>query len=339
MPFRIKKVRTETLNEYLVEVRQAAGLSIDEVAEKTGIGLKFLHHLENGEYTQLPPNVYVTGFLKQLASLYAVSGEALLEQFKKERGIAKQVAMKVPDQNTKLKSFFSRIVLTPKLMAFGAAAGFIGLTIIYLVIQLVLVGSAPKLRIIEPAQGQLVKQSFVKISGVTDPGTSLTVNGQNSIFVTADGQFTTTIPVVAGQTNLVFKDVNKFAKSTEQTVPIVVDLSGAPPDAATAPPAGKELSLKLDFLQPVTLGLTIDGTVMPPQNMDTGSTTTVTAKSLILVSTTDGGKTLVALNGQKMGKLGPNGKPMNDVPFSLETLGSLPNPVAAGTQSTVFNKN
>src|SRR5437868_5923663 len=64
MLFETKKVPVETLGEYLAEVRGHIGLSIADVAEKTGIGERYLLNLEAGQYEHLPPDVYIIGFLK-----------------------------------------------------------------------------------------------------------------------------------------------------------------------------------------------------------------------------------------------------------------------------------
>ena len=75
MVFERKKIQLETLSEYLQEAREALGLSAEEVAAKTSIKLFFLQALESGEFKKLPPDVYVLGFLKQLAELYSVESD------------------------------------------------------------------------------------------------------------------------------------------------------------------------------------------------------------------------------------------------------------------------
>lgn len=92
MFFEQKKISTETLSEYLASVRNTLGLSLEDVAKKTGIKLKFLQGLESGDYKNLPADVYVLGFLKQLAELYTVASDEIVNQYKKEKNIQKQIS-------------------------------------------------------------------------------------------------------------------------------------------------------------------------------------------------------------------------------------------------------
>ncbi len=325
MVFLKKKVRTETLSEYLAEIRKQHGLTIEEVSGKSGITIKFIELLESGAFQKLPPDVYVMGFLRQLAVIYAVPADPLIEQLKKERGIAVHVAAQ-PERGQRAKSFLAdKLVLTPKLLSIGAATLFIGATLAYIGVELVSVSTAPALNIIEPTQGQLIKQSFVRISGETTPGSTLTVNDQNNIFVDEQGKFATTVPVVSGQPELLFKSLNKFNKTTSKRVPIVVDLGSAVAASQIPDPAHANLTLKLDFLQPVSIGLTVDGVTLPIENEAAGASKVVTAINDVLVSTSDAGNTVVTINDQKLGRLGKPGDQMTNIPFSVQSVTVMAN--------------
>jgi cytoskeletal protein RodZ len=90
--FETKKLSMETLGEYLLEVRNQFGFTLEEVSQKTGIYEKFIYYIETGKYHLLPPGVYVLGFLKKLAQIYDISAYALQEQYRKERGIVEHQA-------------------------------------------------------------------------------------------------------------------------------------------------------------------------------------------------------------------------------------------------------
>src|SRR5690554_5048623 len=91
MFFQTKKIQSETLGEYLTEIRTSLGLSVLDVVERTGIQKKFIEQLEQGSLAQLPADVYVCGFLKKLGALYTIAPEVLIAQYKKERNIAAQL--------------------------------------------------------------------------------------------------------------------------------------------------------------------------------------------------------------------------------------------------------
>jgi cytoskeletal protein RodZ len=71
--FETKKVPMETLGEYLSEIRLQFNFTLEEVAQKTGLYEKFIYYIEQGKYQLLPPDVYVLGFLKKLATVYKIS--------------------------------------------------------------------------------------------------------------------------------------------------------------------------------------------------------------------------------------------------------------------------
>ena len=106
MVFEKKKIRMETLSEYLAEVRQSSGLSLSEVAGKTGIKQIFLESLEQGNFAKLPADVYVCGFLKQLSGMYNLEAESLVIQFKKEKSIYGQMHDKKKNRRGQAEKFF-----------------------------------------------------------------------------------------------------------------------------------------------------------------------------------------------------------------------------------------
>src|SRR5581483_11974160 len=124
MSFEKKKIQVETLSEYLASVRKNLKFSQQEVCDKTGIKPKFLACLESGDFMQLPPDVYVLGFLAQLARLYSVDADELAGQYKKEKGIVQQLAAKPHGGRGALSSkVLDRLVITPKILSavFGLA--------------------------------------------------------------------------------------------------------------------------------------------------------------------------------------------------------------------------
>src|SRR5438309_11368556 len=91
MLFEVKKIQLETLSEYLTEARKQSGLSPAEVFQQTGIQPKFLEMLEQNKFYKLPADVYVLGFLRLLGTLYTTDPEMLVNQYKKEQAIARQL--------------------------------------------------------------------------------------------------------------------------------------------------------------------------------------------------------------------------------------------------------
>ena len=103
--FEQKKLKIETLGEYLKEARSSLNLSLEEIAKKADIHKNFLEFLESGNFNQLPADVYIFGFLKKLAKLYSVEPDLLIEQYKKEKCIQGQISKQVSVLIRRLRRF------------------------------------------------------------------------------------------------------------------------------------------------------------------------------------------------------------------------------------------
>jgi transcriptional regulator with XRE-family HTH domain len=222
MIFETKKVPLETLGEYLAAVRQSLQLSVADVEQKTGICDKYLLNLEAGSYHQLPPDVYVLGFLKKLADLYSIPHDVLLSQYKKEREIINNVAHKVIAPDAGWKTKLSGLVITPKMITLTGGISLALIAVFYLIFQVLMINRTPSLKIAEPSAGSVVNGSAVSVIGVTDPGSTVAINGQN-VFVDSEGNFRTTLGTAAGQKELVVTSQNKFGKKAEEKILVMVE--------------------------------------------------------------------------------------------------------------------
>lgn len=69
------------LGQWLREARQAKGLSLEQVEAKTRIRTKFLTYLEEGNYGDLPGEVYTRGFLRNYALFLGLDPTEALEKY------------------------------------------------------------------------------------------------------------------------------------------------------------------------------------------------------------------------------------------------------------------
>ncbi len=240
MVFEQRQVAMETLGEYLTGVRRDLQLEQIAVARRCGIPVKFLDALEAGRYEKLPPDVYVYGFLRTLANVYAVDSHALVTQYKKERGVLLQVS-RTPSWVSLSGTYFARVTLTPARLSLFAGLLVIVLTLGYLLWQVISINSTPSLQIFEPKPGDIVRSSVVSVHGKTEPGNSVSINGQ-TVFVDGNGEFRTTIGLGNGQQMLTFAAKNKFDKIITKTVSLVADVPELPNQsispAASSSPSG-----------------------------------------------------------------------------------------------------
>jgi cytoskeletal protein RodZ len=312
MIFEQKKIRIETLSEYLAEVRNSLNLSAAEVSAKTGIKLKFLQNLEAGDFKPLPADIYVIGFLHQLAQLYAVSPGELINQYKKERNIQKQMSKQSQlFASGWYKKYFGKLIITPKILSVILGLAFIILTLGYIIWQLWSINKTPSLVVSEPQNNAVISGSATNVSGQTDPGTDVSVNGQ-SIFVDSKGGFKTQAALSPGPEEITITASNRFGKSVSRDI----NITGVGSVAGTAGP----LRLVLNFTGNVAITFSADDQPAQTVNFSAGDSKTFSAEQKILISTSNAGSTKVNLNGQNLGFMGRPNEQLNNVPFFAQPL-------------------
>jgi transcriptional regulator with XRE-family HTH domain len=309
--FETKKLSTDTLGEYLLEVRTELGLTLEEVSQKTGVYEKFIHYIETGKYHLLPPGVYVLGFLKKLADVYKVPAESLQEQYRKERGIVEHAAATKTAEEKSWKSKFKNISITPKLMTITGSALVVLIAFFYVVFQVLAINKTPNLTINEPKNDAVISGTTVDVAGSTEPGIIVAINGQN-VFVDPDGNFRTTIGVAPGQKELRIEAVNKFGKKNQHLLALRVEEPHVAGAETTVP---SELQIELKFTKATKIELIRDGVKIPDEVVPAGGIKQITAQDSVSLTTYDAGNTRVTLNGEALGKLGKVGEKVT-VPFS-----------------------
>jgi cytoskeletal protein RodZ len=309
MVFETRKLQNETLSEYLVAVRESLGFTTEEVASRLGMKHKVLLSLETGDYVSLPPDVYVTGLLKKIGTLYSIEPDVIIQQYRKERNIASQHIDTDNRGRYQISALFQKVTVTPRLLTVSVAGLFIAIAIIYIIWQVFSINQQPSLEIFEPKDRQVIKESSVMVFGRTDPGMTVTINDQ-SVFVDSDGNFRTQLGISPGPKDLVFVARNKFDKFVTARVSVVGEI-GAVSDA--------NVTLLVQATSPIQVSYEIDNATSVSERIEAGDSKELKARQQIRFSTSDGGATKIVLNNQDLGFLGRPGEPLEGIPFSVES--------------------
>ncbi|MGK5082675.1 helix-turn-helix domain-containing protein [Bdellovibrionota bacterium FG-1] len=70
-----------SLGEFLRQEREKRGITIEQVASATKVGIKTLHALEGDHYADLPAKPFIRGFVKSYARFIGVDAEEVLTRF------------------------------------------------------------------------------------------------------------------------------------------------------------------------------------------------------------------------------------------------------------------
>jgi len=206
------------LGEKLQFFRKKKHLTLEQAEEETKVRLKYLQALEKGNYETLPADVYALGFLAKYADFLDAPKEELLSDFKRERGISRQLNP-IPIQNSPKKE---RILITPKVIAIIAGILAAIALVIYIFYSIKNFTNPPNLEISSPSTETVIRQSEVEVIGKTDEGCSLQINGQ-TIFLDENGNFKEKASLQPGINNIEIRSVNRIHKETVKVIKILAE--------------------------------------------------------------------------------------------------------------------
>ena len=94
----------ETVGEHLKRVRKTCGYSIDDVARVTRINLRYLEAIENDDFSRLPEDIFILGFLRSYARFLGINEQEIISRFKEKGGSETHgVDLQGPEEGTRVK--------------------------------------------------------------------------------------------------------------------------------------------------------------------------------------------------------------------------------------------
>ena len=191
----------------------------------TRIRARHIEALESGDYSKLPPDVYVRGFLKNYSSFLKLDEAKVLKLYRKERGLAENVK-KVTEPKTPIRTRkkLPRVVLTPKRIIIGSAI-LVALAIIgYIGWEVSILAAPPKLTIDDPADNSKVTEQAIIVSGSTDAGNDVSINDV-PIGVDPSGTFKEKVSLQSGVNLIRVKAKNKLGKVAQLDRTVLAELA------------------------------------------------------------------------------------------------------------------
>lgn len=85
------------LGDLLRKTREERNLSLNDIEKETKIRKLYIKAIEEGDYGKIPGEVFLKGFIKTYAKMLGLDGQALVEEYKKEKnGLPAAEAEKEP---------------------------------------------------------------------------------------------------------------------------------------------------------------------------------------------------------------------------------------------------
>lgn len=324
--FSIKKVNSLTLGEKLKEIRESLGVSLNEIAKATKIRKQYLEKIEEGRYGELPPEVYVKGFLKSYAKYLDIEVRDVLKLYEKERGIEHNIKKHRNKQSGGWKKFsIPSVVVTPKALAAALFFLLISAGFVYFYKEVGKFSQAPRLVVTEPAGDANVESSQINVAGITDGDSKVAINGQ-AVIVDENGRFNEQISLSQGMNEMEIESTNRFGNKTQKKIRVSANFETQIAQnqeivmGAQDQKAFDKIYLKVEIVDfPVWVSVETDGNIAQSGTMLAGSFQEFEAQEKISITSGRADKTIIYLNGEKLGSLGTEGTVIRDVIFTKET--------------------
>jgi transcriptional regulator with XRE-family HTH domain len=209
MSFVIRKFDyQETLGEKLKAIRRCANLTLSEISASTKIRKPFLKAFESGDYAKLPDSIYARNYLKTYVRALGGDVDYFVEQFENECGTCDFTKnARLPRARARARQFLvtSRFVQVFVIITLALA------TTGYLGYELRAIISAPELAVYEPEDGHATQEALVKVSGMTEEGTRVKVNGID-VLLSQDGQFETVVALERGLNVISIESAKRYSR-------------------------------------------------------------------------------------------------------------------------------
>ncbi len=320
-----KKVESLTLGEKLRKLRQQYRMSYTEIAKATRIQARYLEYLEQGEYDKLPAEVYVRGFLKSYARHLGLEDEAFLKLYDKEKHIRENLGREHHQPESIRYPTLHTWIITPRTVLVVILTLVLGGTSFYLFTEFRSFVAEPQLRILDPIQGATIEGSTVLLRGQTDPGVTVTANGE-PIFIGGAGEFTEELTLQQGLNRIVVRATNRFNKTKEETVVIesrvaVPNLGNQPTDNQTDTFVFRIRSIGQAATVTVVSGETVlySGTLVPGREERFPNLT-----EPVRLTTSDALRTEVGLDDQPFESVGTEAVPIQGKMYSPHQMSAPP---------------
>lgn len=305
----------ESLGETLAKKRNSLHLDVKDIEKAIKIPSRHIRNIEDGNYSNLPPDVYTRGFIKNYSAFLGLNSKKTLNAYDKERSLEKRVKMvKEPTPKSKPALKKPKMVITPKRLILVGSSLAVFAVLFFIAWQIKILTAPPTLNVSSPADNSNVVEDSIYVEGKTDREADIYINDVK-IGTDDSGVFKERVSLQDGVNILTIKAKNKMDRETsvERKISAKLPLTTATVDRTIYP-----LELKMVIgPNPATVEIVRDGEKLNVSGvMLAGSTQVFYAKNDFVVSTNNAGSTKITLNGKDMGPMGKEGEAIKDKKFS-----------------------
>lgn len=214
MSFQSQSIEKSEIGSYLTELRRNKNISLEICASKTGISLKYLKALEEGDFDKLPGLVYAKNFLKIYINF--LDGDI-------QKGIGfLESAGTVNGKKTVIKKETPKAIFTPRRIELGVVFLIIFAVFGYFFYEARFLSAPPNLEIFYPGEFERTAAKIITVDGRAGSEAKVFIN-EEQIFVDANGLFKETVDLQNGLNTITIQAINKKGKTATAEKKILVE--------------------------------------------------------------------------------------------------------------------
>lgn len=288
----------KTVSDVLKAAREKKGVDLRTLSDILKIREKYLVALENGDYSLFPSSANIRGFLRNYANFLELDVEEILALYRRENvneGEKFKQKLYSPPSIQSIK-----FTLKPGYIV----SAFIIITVVsilgYLFYQFKTYSAPPRLDITVPLDNQVVNSPKINLKGTTDPGDTLTINGEQ-LNINPDGSFFTELTLHTGVNKFEIKALNSLNKINVVERTVIYDLSNSPTTTSSKFPIQGKVSIDKSGSD-TWVQIIVDGNIVPffQGIIHAGESKDIQAQKEISIISGNASETSFSVNGSNI---------------------------------------
>ena len=185
-----------SLGEFMQGARESAGLSIDELAERTSIRAGLLKEIEKNTFIHCGGETYARGHLRNIAAIISVDAQTLIDLYNSEHSSEVRKIHDMLVENSVTRTFNERKKISWKSLAIASVVGLVAFTGGQIIISNSKTTATPTV-VTSPAP---VDTSSA--TPPTEPSPSTSTSQEIKVKPSDSGKMTLTISAARGNSNI-----------------------------------------------------------------------------------------------------------------------------------------
>lgn len=216
--------QTRTIGEKLKQERLATGFKLETIAKEINISKDYLMLIEEGDFEELPGEVYIINFLRIYATFLKLDYKKILDEYEIEKNIhqlmkkEKNKIFKKNSENTKTQWYS---IITASLIKKTIVILVVLSSLLFLWSKVNNIIAPPFLKIINPKNSFTTSDNQLEILGQTEVGARILINGQD-VMVNTDGIFLEKINLQSGLNTIKISAIKKYSKTIDVFREVIV---------------------------------------------------------------------------------------------------------------------